>query len=134
MTHRAERATVVIAVLVAAIALHLASEFLIPVALGLLLVAILWPVVQQLVGWRVPASVGAPMCIVGIIAILAGGGAALGPPVRAFANELPKSIDAARPKLAAMSATVGRLTGTHSGVATQQSVKPDSAKQDPWPT
>ncbi len=123
----ARRATIVIAVLIAAASLHLASEFLIPVALALVLVGLLWPVVQRLVQWHIPAPAGATITILGTVGILAVMASALGPTISEFATEIPKSIAAARPKIAAMTAAVGRLTGTQG-----RSVRP-AAKASPKP-
>lgn len=133
MTQSANRATIVIAVLLSAVAVHLASEFLIPVALALVLVSLLWPLVQQFERWRIPAAAGATICIVGTVAILAVMVSSLGPTVSDFADEIPKSIAAARPKIASMTAAISRLTGTQRPAAkptTRPVVKPPAARND----
>ena len=112
MTQPAQRATVVIVVLLVAAALHFGSEFLIPVALALVLVSLLWPVVQRLTRWHIPAPAGATITILGTVGILGVLVSTLGPTISTFADEIPKSIAAARPRIAAMSAAVSRLTGT----------------------
>lgn len=130
------------AVILSAVAIHLASEFLIPVALALVLTGLLWPAVQQLARWRIPSAAGATICVVGAVGIFVVIGSTLGPTVSKFVDEIPKSIDAARPKIAAMSASLNRITGgrrasvaapakTQSKTTAKPAVtKPDSAAND----
>jgi predicted PurR-regulated permease PerM len=107
-----QRATVFIAIILGASALFVANDFFIPVALSLLLSALLWPVVRQLERWRIPAGIAAAMCILGTVGILVAAVAAFEPPVRKFANDIPKSIAAARPKLTRLSASFGKFMGS----------------------
>jgi predicted PurR-regulated permease PerM len=100
------------AIIVGGAALFVASEFFIPVALSLLLSALLWPVVAQLQRWRIPTVAGSAIAILATVAILVGAGAAVQQPVRNFANNIPKTIAAARPRIIALTASVSRMMGS----------------------
>ncbi|MEP6779456.1 MAG: AI-2E family transporter [Gemmatimonadaceae bacterium] len=125
-------ASVIVAVLVTAGALYLASDFFIPFTFGLVLTGLLWPVVQQLKRWRIPTAAGSAITVLGTVAILFAIIGAFAPPMKKFANEIPKTIAAARPKLTALSAELGRYTGSTPAPSTKAKPKPkpDSVAKD----
>ena len=104
-------ASVLVAALAAATALYFGADFFIPITFGLVFTALLWPLVALLKRGRVPTPAGAAISVLGAVAVVAAIMAAFAPPLRTFSNELPRTIAAARPKLLAISATLGRFTG-----------------------
>ncbi|MEP6766331.1 MAG: AI-2E family transporter [Gemmatimonadaceae bacterium] len=104
--------SVIVATLATAGALYLASDFFVPLVFGLVLTGLLWPAVQQLKRWRIPTAAGSAICVLGTVAILGAIIVAFAPPIKKFANEIPKTIAAARPKITALSAELGRYTGS----------------------
>jgi predicted PurR-regulated permease PerM len=98
---RAQSVSVVILVTLAGIAaLYFGREFFIPIALALLLNALLRPLVRGLERLRVSTTVGATIVTLGLVGALAAGGFALVNPVRAWVSQLPASFEAAGRKLA----------------------------------
>jgi predicted PurR-regulated permease PerM len=80
-------------------ALYVGREFFIPIALALLLHALLRPVVRSLEGLHVPTAVGATLVVVGLLGALGAGGFALVAPVRSWVSQLPASFEVAARKL-----------------------------------
>jgi predicted PurR-regulated permease PerM len=81
-------------------ALYVGREFFIPIALALLLNALLRPVVRSLERLRVSTVVGATLVSLGLLGGLVVGGVALVHPVRVWVSQLPASFEAAGRKLA----------------------------------
>ena len=81
-------------------ALYIGRELFIPLALALLLNALLRPLVRGLERLRVSTVVGATMVSLGLLGALVVGGVALVNPVRAWVSQLPASFEAAGRKLA----------------------------------
>jgi len=81
-------------------ALYVGRTFFVPVALALLLNALLRPLVRGLERLRVSTVVGAAMVSLGLLGALVVGGFASVNPVRAWLNQLPGSFEAAGHKLA----------------------------------
>ena len=111
------RSVVVLAVIAGGAALYLTSEVLVPFVLALVLSALLWPVVHRLIRWRIPAAAAAIITVLGTVSILIAAAIVFEPPIRRFANRVPKSIAAARPKLLALSAEFSRLTGAEQTIS-----------------
>src|SRR4029450_407709 len=80
--------------------LYFGREFFIPIALALLLNALLRPLVRGLERLRVSTTVGATIVTLGLVGGLRAGGVALVTPVRAWVSQLPASFEAAGRKLA----------------------------------
>jgi predicted PurR-regulated permease PerM len=99
-----ERAQVVSIVILATLAgigaLYLGRELFIPLALALLLNALLRPVVRSLERLRVSTAVGATLVSLGLLGVLVAGGMALVHPVRTWVSQLPATFEAAGRKLA----------------------------------
>ncbi len=89
----------IIAVVAAGAALFFAQEIFIPIALGLLFTALFRPIVTGLSEARVPAPVTATLVVLGCLGLLGAGVVFLSRPVRAWVNEAPKTLSAARGKL-----------------------------------
>jgi predicted PurR-regulated permease PerM len=105
-----------VTVIAAAIALSLGRPFFVPFALGLILAAVLWPVVAGLRRVRMPVPVGAACAVMGTIIVLVLAAGLLEPPVRALAGQLPKTLMTARRRLESLGV---RLPGSDA--------RPDSA-------
>jgi len=80
-------------------ALYVGREFFIPIALALLLNALLRPLVRGLEGLRVPTTVGAALVVLGLLGGLGAGGFAVVDPVRSWVSQVPASIETAARKL-----------------------------------
>jgi predicted PurR-regulated permease PerM len=81
-------------------ALYVGREFFIPIALTLLLNALLRPLVRSLERLRVSTVVGATLVSLGLLGALVVGGLALVNPGRAWVSQLPASFEVAGRKLA----------------------------------
>jgi len=99
-----ERAQAVGIVMLATLAgigtLYVGRAFFVPLALALLLNALLRPLVRVLERLRVSTVVGATMVSLGLLGALVVGGFALVNPVREWVSQLPASFEAAGRKLA----------------------------------
>jgi len=91
---------VMLATLAGVSALYFGREFFIPLALALLLNALLRPLVRGLERLRVSTAVGATMVSLGLLGALVVGGVALVNPIQAWVSQLPASFEAAGRKLA----------------------------------
>src|ERR671922_707404 len=80
--------------------LYIGRTFFIPIALALLLNALLRPLVRGLERLHVSTVVGATLVSLGLLGALVVGGALLVNPVRAWVSQLPASFEAAGRKLA----------------------------------
>jgi predicted PurR-regulated permease PerM len=86
---------VVLATLAGIGALYVGREFCIPIALALLLQALLRPLVRGLERLRLPTAVGAAVVVLGLFGGLLAGGFALAAPVRSWVSQLPASLETA---------------------------------------
>src|SRR5215475_13706179 len=91
--------TVILATLAGIGTLYVGREFFIPIALALLLNALLRPLIRGLERLHVSTGVSAALVSLGLLGILVVGGFALVNPVRAWVSQLPASFEAARRKL-----------------------------------
>jgi len=81
-------------------ALYIGRAFGIPIALALLLNALLRPLIRGLERLGVSTAVGATLVTLGLLGALVVGGGALVTPIRAWVSQLPASFEAAGRKLA----------------------------------
>jgi predicted PurR-regulated permease PerM len=88
-----------LALIAVIIVLSLGSSFLVPVALGLLLAAVLRPVVAALHRARIPTAVGAAMAVVLSVVVIVVAVILLEPPVRTMTRDVPKTLIKARGRL-----------------------------------
>jgi predicted PurR-regulated permease PerM len=86
-------------VVAAGAALFVAQEIFIPIALGLLFIALFRPIVHAFAEARVPAPLTATVVVLGCLGALAVGIFFLSRPVRTWVNEAPQTLSAARGKL-----------------------------------
>jgi predicted PurR-regulated permease PerM len=82
-------------------ALYFGREFCIPIALALLLNALLRPLVRGLEGLRIPTVAGAALVVLGLSGGITAGGFAIVDPVRAWVSQVPTSIETSARKLEA---------------------------------
>jgi predicted PurR-regulated permease PerM len=98
---RAQAVSIVLLTLLAGIgALYVGRELCIPLALALLLHALLRPIVRSLERLRVSTAIGATLVSLGLLGGLVAGGMALVHPVRTWVSQLPATFEAAGRKLA----------------------------------
>jgi predicted PurR-regulated permease PerM len=102
-------AIVTLAVTAGAAAVYFARPVLVPVVLGLVLAAVLRPVVGFLQRAHVPAPAGAALAVLGAIGLIVGAGIALETPVRQLGATIPQSVAAARAKLGRLAQPLRRL-------------------------
>jgi predicted PurR-regulated permease PerM len=107
----AETSIIVIATLGALGALWLGRDVFVPVSLSVIVATVLQPAVQALQRLRLPAPVAATIVVVATLALVVGVGAALQQPVRGMAEDLPKSLTAAREKFDELASWVRHVTG-----------------------
>jgi len=89
----------ILAILAGIGTLYLGREFFIPLALALLLNALLRPLVRGLERLHVSTGVGAALVSLGLLGILIVGGFTLANPVRTWVSQLPTTFEAAGRKL-----------------------------------
>src|SRR5215510_2157365 len=106
--------------------LYVGHALFIPIALALLLNALLRHVVRGLERLRVSTVVGATLVSLGFLGVLVVGGFALVNPVRAWVSQLPASFEAAGRKLAPARQSLEQVSQ-----ATQALGKPSGAPSTP---
>ena len=143
-------AAAVIATIAVIFALYAGHDFLVPVCLALLLTALLVPAVAWLVRHHLPVTVAAMLTVLAFLAVLVGAGAALEVPVRGMVRDIPKTMSAARKRLAAFREPLARIgihldaqrpqpaggasartranAAPHMDSARRDSIRPDSAR------
>jgi predicted PurR-regulated permease PerM len=89
----------ILALVAGAAALYFAQEVFVPIALGLLFTATVRPLVRLLGSISIPAPVSATLMVLGCLAVLGAGVFFLAQPLRTWASEAPKTLQAARGKL-----------------------------------
>jgi len=90
---------VIIATVAAGAALFFAQEIFIPLALGFLFTALFRPLVQGLKEVKIPAPLSATLIVLGCLGLLGAAVFFTFRPVRAWINEAPQTLSAARGKL-----------------------------------
>jgi predicted PurR-regulated permease PerM len=105
-------------------ALYVGREFFIPIALALLLNALLRPFVRCLERLGVSTAVGATLVSLGLLGALVGGGVALVNPVRAWVSQLPASFEAAGRKLAPARQSLEQVSQATQALGTPSGASP----------
>jgi len=90
----------ILAAIAAAAALYLGQEVFVPIALGLMVTALVRPLVQLLSRIGVPDAIGATLVTIGILGLLVAGGYFLAGPLKGWVREAPQTLSAARGKIA----------------------------------
>jgi predicted PurR-regulated permease PerM len=96
---RRSASLLIVATVAAGVALYFAQEIFIPIALGLVFTALLRPVVRALSRFRIPAPATATLVVLSCVGVFAASVFLFSRPVRAWVNEAPKTLAAARGKL-----------------------------------
>lgn len=121
-------ATTTLASLAVVGALFLGRELLVPVVMSLLLTAVLQPLVQRLRRRaRLPAPAAAALVVAAAVLVLVGVGAALAPPLRTLATEVPKSVQKARERITRLAPPLQRLVGGTAGGPSRSAAAPRGA-------
>jgi predicted PurR-regulated permease PerM len=120
----ATNAIAIVAVVAGAAAVYFARSVLVPVVLGLVLAAVLRPVVGFLQRARVPAPAAAAVAVLGAIGLIVGAGIALETPVRQLGATIPESVAAARAKLGRLAQPLRRLGSGAPAPAPSSSPRP----------
>jgi predicted PurR-regulated permease PerM len=89
----------ILAAIAAAAALYLGQEVFVPIALGLMMTALVRPLVQLLSRIGLPDAVGATLVTLGILGLLGAGGYFLTGPLKGWARQAPQTLSAARGKI-----------------------------------
>jgi predicted PurR-regulated permease PerM len=84
--------TTIIATIAVLIALYFGRVVFVPIAIAVLLAAVLRPAVERLERWRIPAPAGAAVIIAAGLAAVAIAGSFLATPVREFGKQIPAAV------------------------------------------
>jgi predicted PurR-regulated permease PerM len=104
------RALIILATLAIIGALYLGGDFLVPIALGIVLNALFRPIVRFLKRLHVPSSIGAAIVVLGLMAAIIGAGFALVSPVKAWFATAPEKLSAAEKKLSRLRAPLKKIS------------------------
>jgi predicted PurR-regulated permease PerM len=122
---RAQAVSIVILAILAGIgALYLGRDLFIPLALALLLNALLRPVVRRLERLRVATTVGATLVSLALLGVLIAGGMALVHPVRTWVSQLPATFEATERKLAPARQSLEQVSQATHALAEPSGVSP----------
>jgi predicted PurR-regulated permease PerM len=124
----------VVAVVVAGCGLYLAREVFIPIAIAMLLYALLRPLVRRLQRLRVPAAVSATVVVLALIGLLVGVGVAFSSPVGEWVQKAPQTFSRAREKLQKLTASLpfgGSLMGGQGGASRSSGASGTSSGGEP---
>lgn len=122
---------IILAVIASFAALYAAHWFFVPVTFALALSAMLWPVVSWLRRLGAPSPLAATVAVVASIGLLVVIGIALEPPLRDFAAQVPKSVEAARAKIKRMGGPFARIADAPIGGAAPSATGDSSAQKTP---
>ncbi len=89
----------ILAAIAGAAALYLGQEVFVPIALGLMVTALVRPLVQLLSRIGLPDAVGATLVTLGILGMLGAGGYFLAGPLKGWIRDAPQTLSAARGKI-----------------------------------
>jgi len=125
----------IIAVVAVIIALSLGSDILVPLTLGLILAAILYPLTCWLRRLRAPAPLASATAVIFAIAVLALAVTVLEPPVRELASQIPQTLIKARQRLQTLGIRIPGGGGAAQQAAPQQQQpsRDSSATKHPAP-
>lgn len=104
------RALIILATIGVIAALYFGAEFLIPIALAIVLNALLRPVVRLFERARIPTAVGATIVVLGLMALLAGIAWGVGQPMKRWINQAPENFAAAEGKLQRIRAPIQKVS------------------------
>lgn len=126
--------TRLLTLIAAAIALSLASSFFVPLTLGVILSAVLYPIVAALRRVHVPQPLGAALAVLVAVAALILAVTVIEPPVRALGSEIPKTLVSARGRLESLGIRLpgGGVTGNRQpsrNPPAERRVPPDSVNE-----
>lgn len=118
-----------LAVIAAAVALSLGSQFFVPLAFGLLLSVVLHPLVGALRRLHIPNALGATLAVLFALVVLVLAIGMLEPPVRSAVSELPKTLTTARTRLQSLGIPMAGAggNGTQGKDSVSTRAKPTSA-------
>ncbi len=102
---------VILAALGIVAALYLSAGFLVPIALAIVLSALLRPLVRAQQRARVPAGVGAALVVLAFVLLIVAAGFALVTPMRGWFAQAPQTFAAAKAKLNRLREPIQNLTG-----------------------
>src|SRR5689334_7854463 len=119
-----------LAAIAAAIALSLGGQFFIPLVLGLILAAVLWPLVGLLRRVHVPAALGAALAVLVAIGALILAVALLAPPLKTLTAEIPQTLMSASHRLEALGIRLPGSGATPGGSAHQKPATPGAPPRD----
>ena len=124
---------VIVATLAGIGALYVGRDLCIPLALALLLNALLRPVVRGLERLRVATVVGATVVSLGLLGVLVAGGLTLVHPVQAWVSQLPASFAAAGRKLAPARQALAQVSHATQALGDPGTVAPAAPASPPAP-
>jgi predicted PurR-regulated permease PerM len=131
---RRSASLLIVATAAAGFALDSAQEIFIPIALGLLFAALFRPVVRVLWRFRIPAPATATLVILGCLGVLGTSVFLLSRPVRAWVDEAPKTLAAARGKLEKLRRPIKQVSQAVEKVQNEVTGTEDKSKQAPAST
>lgn len=122
----------VIATVASAIALSLGSRFFVPLTLGVILAAVLHPIVAFQQRLRVPTPLGAATAVIGALAVLVLAVTVFGAPVRTMRAEIPRTLMTVRGRLGSLGIPIpGAAASQTKAPAPTTSAKNDTTAASP---
>src|SRR2546423_2419158 len=125
--HKAEAAIIILATLACITAVWLLRHVLVPLSIAVVVAMVLRPLVRRLERVRLPAPAAATIVVLSTLAFLVALGAALQPPLRTMADDVPRSISLARAKFDEIAARIRRLAERASASAPVGQPRPDTS-------
>ncbi|WP_411279491.1 AI-2E family transporter [Gemmatimonas sp.] len=119
-------AIIVIASLACAYTLYFARSFLVPIAFAILLDFLFSPLVRGMQKLYIPASAGAAIIVIGLIAVAAFGSYTLSGPAQKMLRDAPTTIARVRSKVDKVVRPLTEATSTASKAAKEVAVMSDS--------
>jgi predicted PurR-regulated permease PerM len=104
------RALIILASLAVIATLYFGAEFLIPVAMAIVLNVLFRPVVRVFERARIPTTVAATIVVLGLMALLAAIAWGVGQPMKRWINQAPENFAAAEGKLQRLRAPIEKVS------------------------
>jgi predicted PurR-regulated permease PerM len=111
----------ILATLAVVAALFFGRVFFVPIALALLLSALLRPLVRGLENLHIPSTAGAAIVVLTLLGLLIGSGYAVAPPVKSWIVEAPATFKAAKARLAKARRSLDRVSDAAQGLGQSSS-------------
>jgi predicted PurR-regulated permease PerM len=138
------RALIVLATVAVVAALYIGAEFLIPIALAIVLNALFRPVVRAMERARIPTTVAAAIVVLGLMMALGAVAWGMAQPMKKWINAAPANLATAEGKLHRLRAPIEKVSnvvtkaesavqGPTSGPTTQASAAAPAPVQPPGP-